>query len=628
MSDLLPPLVVVVPFAAAGLAFLAGGRISTAIGLAGSLGTGALALILALRVAVDGTQRHILGGWSPPLGIELAADPLSAAMILTTTVVGLPVSLFAMGSAATATGRRPGAPGPPGGESRPVRGQAAGAGADAGHERGSAPGDHAVEPAAFWPRWLFLWGSLNALFLARDVFNVYITLELVTLAAVGLVLLSNERAALVAGLRYLLVAFFGSVAYLLGVGMVYGATGTLAFDQVAARLPEAPVVPAVAALMTAGLAVKSALLPFHAWLPPAHSRAPAPASAVLSGLVVMAGLYLLVRLWIEVFPAAIPGGAGILGVAGVAALAYGSVRAVMAPRLKLLLAWSTVAQVGLIVLAIPAGLAALEGLEAVRAGAAAAAGAAAGTAAAAGGIGAGAEGMSVMAAAGGIGAAGDARAGMALLAGSHALAKASLFLVAGLVANTVGHDRLRELGAPWRRMPLASLAVVLAGASLLGIPGTGGEAGKHLLADLARDGGAWWWGAAIDGSSLLTATYLAVLAWAMAVPHRGPAASAARGDHEAAGAGDAGASSASRGGPSADRGAPSRSGSSAGRGGSSTGRGGSSTGRGGPSTGRGAPGNAPSIPLQLIPLVLAALTLVAGWLAQPILHVLRSGGVG
>jgi multicomponent Na+:H+ antiporter subunit D len=571
VTDGLLPLAVVVPLAGASIAFLAGGRGATLVGLAGSVLTAALGLAIAALVILDGAQRHALGGWVPPLGIELRADGLSVAMLVTTAVVGLPVSLFAMGQARDriATGDRPS--------------DAGRESADAGHDRGSAPADHAVHPPAFWPRWLFLWGSLNALFLASDVFNVYITLELVTLAAVGLVLLSDEQAALVAGLRYLLVAFFGSVAYLLGVGLVYGATGTLAFEQVAEQLGDAPAVPAAAALMTVGLAVKSALLPFHAWLPPAHSRAPAPASAVLSGLVVMAGLYLLVRLWLGVFPETITIGATVVGIVGLAALAYGSVRAVLAPRLKLLLAWSTVAQVGLIVLAIPAGLAAMGAGAVDPLDPAAAAGV--GSLAAGAGTGLTSAATMPLAVAGGSAdAAAETRAGMALLAGAHALAKASLFLVAGLVASAVGHDRIRDLGAPWRRMPLATLAVVLAGASLLGVPGTGGEAGKHALADLARDGGAWWWSVAMDASALLTGAYLAVLGWALLAPVR-----------EASGGPSAGRSGGEA--PVRDRQAPRR----------------------------GPGGGAVPVGLQLIPLSLASLTLVAGWFSEPLLGLLATG---
>jgi multicomponent Na+:H+ antiporter subunit D len=484
VSEGLLGLAVIVPFVGATVAFLVPRRVATLAGLGGSVGAGAVVGALVLAVAAEGTVRTSLGGWTAPLGIELVADGLAAGMLLVTAMVGVPVSLFAMGSAAFERGlARATSPGAEDADD-----------AEAGHERGSAPADHAVDPPAFWPRWLFLWASLNALFLSADVFNVYVTLELVTLSAVGLVLLSREQAALVAGLRYLLVAFLGSVAYLLGVAMLYGATGTLAFDQLAELLPDAAAPAAIAAiaLLTVGLAVKSALLPFHAWLPPAHSRAPAPASAVLSGLVVMAGLYLLVRLWLAVAPNDVAPWSVVLAAAGIAALVYGSIRAVRAPRVKLLLAWSTVAQVGLIVLAVPAGFAVTSNLVPVAARATTEPG-----------------------------APGEAWAGMALLAGSHALAKASLFLVAGLVVASVGHDRLGELGRPWRAMPLAMVAAGLAGASLLGLPGTGGEAGKHLLADLARDGGAGWLGLALDASTFLTATYLAVLAWHLAGGPRG-----------------------------------------------------------------------------------------------------------
>ena len=116
-----------------------------------------------------------------------------------------------------------------------------------------------------------------------DLFNLYVALELLTFAAVPLVSLDGRAETLAAALRYLLFALFGSILYLLGAVLLYGAYGTLDLVLLSGRIHAEPVAWAAISLMTAGLLAKAALYPFHLWLPPAHAGAPAPASAILSG---------------------------------------------------------------------------------------------------------------------------------------------------------------------------------------------------------------------------------------------------------------------------------------------------------------------------------------------------------
>ena len=147
-----------------------------------------------------------------------------------------------------------------------------------------------------------IWGALNTLVLGDDLFNLYVALELVTFAAVPLVCLKGEQATIQAALRYLLFALFGSVLYLLGTVLIYGAYGTLDIALLSSLTQPEPVVWIAAALMTMGLLAKTALFPLHLWLPPAHAGAPAPGSAVLSALVVKGSFFLIVRLWFDVMP--------------------------------------------------------------------------------------------------------------------------------------------------------------------------------------------------------------------------------------------------------------------------------------------------------------------------------------
>ncbi len=163
---------------------------------------------------------------------------------------------------------------------------------------------------AFWPLLLALWAAINLILVANDLFTLYVGLELLTFAAMPLVCLDGSRATLDAALRYLMFALLGSVLYLLGVALIYGATGTLDIVLLRQRVTaDAPVMLAIA-VMTAGLLAKTALLPLHLWLPPAHAGAPAAGSAILSALVVKGSFVLLLRLWFGVMAAAADAGGG------------------------------------------------------------------------------------------------------------------------------------------------------------------------------------------------------------------------------------------------------------------------------------------------------------------------------
>ncbi|RRQ23073.1 oxidoreductase [Thiohalobacter thiocyanaticus] len=371
---------------------------------------GGIPILVGLGTAVAGTDglHHAVGGWGAPLGIELRADALSLVFLATTALVGLGVALYA---------------------------------------------DSYFEPTLarwFWPLWLFLLGALNALFLSADLFNLYVTLELMGLAAVALTALGGGRAALTGAMRYLLATLLGSLVYLLGVALLYHATGTLDFGLLGQRLEAGPASRTALGLMGAGLALKTALFPFHFWLPPAHASAPAPVSALLSALVVKASFYILVRLWLELFaPLAATAATGqVLGLLGMAAILWGSWQALRQPRVKLLVAYSTVAQIGYLFLAFP--LLSAAGLP-------------------------------------------DAAAWRAVLwlVLAHALAKAAMFLAAGNLLRFGGHDRITDLDCVAQRLPLTVAAFALAGVSIAGLPPTGGFIGKWLLLEAALLQGRW-----------------------------------------------------------------------------------------------------------------------------------------
>ncbi len=270
-------------------------------------------------VRVGAPLSYILGAWSPPLGITLRADGISAAMLVTTALVISATAIFA----------------------QPVFPTSAGV-------------VEARAPLMFWTFLLAVWAALNAVFLGGDLFNLYVALELLTFGAVPLVCLDGRAKTVEAALRYLLFALAGSVLYLLGTALLYGAYGTLDIALLSGMIRPEPVVWIAVALMTAGLLAKTALFPLHLWLPPAHAGAAAPASAILSALVVKGSFFLIVRIWFDVTPGQQSvAAAQIIGAMGAAAIIFGSVLALQQDRLKLLIAYSTVAQIGYLFLMFP-----------------------------------------------------------------------------------------------------------------------------------------------------------------------------------------------------------------------------------------------------------------------------------
>ncbi|HET6497924.1 MAG TPA: proton-conducting transporter membrane subunit, partial [Coriobacteriia bacterium] len=425
MAVQLPALVILVPLAAAPLAYMLGARFARPVALLSALLSQPLAIVLALEVARGGSIRHEVGGWGGPLGIDLVADGFAAVMILVTSAVGLCVTVYALRYF-----------------------------------------DDMRKYRFFWPLWLFLWSSLHALFLSADIFNLYVCLELVTISAVALVGLSQKSAALVAAMRYMLAAILGSLFYLFGVALIYGAFGSVDMATLSETVRPDITGQAGLALMTVGLALKTALFPLHFWLPSAHSNAPSPVSALLSALVVKGSFVILARLWFDVAPAAaFTGAALLLGVLGASAIIWGSVQALRQRRLKMLVAYSTVAQIGYLFLMFP------------------------------------------LIAPGGP-AASEAWVGGVFHAVSHALAKSAMFLAAGVVIARLGHDRLDALTGLSRRAPVTALTFGLAGVTMMGLPPSGGFVAKWGLIGASIESGQWWWAVVVVAGGLLAAAYV------------------------------------------------------------------------------------------------------------------------
>lgn len=422
-------LLILAPLVSAALAF-ALPRLGRWLALGAAAVSGLALVPLTRSVLATGPKVHHVGGWGAPLGIDLRADGLAVLMLIVTTGICVSVALYS---------------------SRYFTG--------AGHP------EESHHDGYFWPLFLFLWAALDALFLAADVFNLYVTLELLGFAAAALVALAGKPAALRAALRYFFVSLSASLFYLLGVGLVYGRCGTLDIASLGVKSGPDPVLWIALALMSGGLIAKAALFPMHFWLPPAHANAPAPVSALLSALVVKGSFCILLRLWFEAFPGLLTSAvAQLFGALGAAAILWGSVQALLQARLKLLIAYSTVAQLGYLFLVFPLAAPHEAGFA--------------------------------------------AWSGTLVFLAAHACAKTAMFLTAGSILCAAGHDRIKDLDGISRALPVSAFAFGLSGISLIGLPPSTGFAGKWLLLNSALAQGQWAWVAVILAGSLLAAGYI------------------------------------------------------------------------------------------------------------------------
>jgi len=431
-------LAIVLPMVGVLLAFACGGRHAERIAHATLL----LALGIAVAIAAamprgSGPLVYLLGGWPPPLGVALRADGPAVVMMVIAAVVSVVVGIFARGEFHTPAGD-----------------------------------DERRAPFAFWPLLLAIVGALNTVFLAGDLFTLYVALELLTFAAVPLVCLDGRAETLAAALRYALFALIGSVLYLAGTVLLFGAYGVLDIALLARVARADPATLVAAALMTVGLLAKTALFPLHLWLPPAHAGAPAPASALLSALVVKGSFFIVVRLWFFVMPG-LPGPASaqLLAALGAAAVVVGSVVALRQERLKLLIAYSTLAQIGYLFLMFPLALDP------------------------------GSARLQI----------GGALTGGLVQAMTHATAKAAMFMAAGVMYAALGHDRIAGLAGAGRAMPMSLLAFALGGVSLVGLPPSGAYVAKDLLLQAAVGTHQWWWALVVQAGGFFTSSYLVLV---------------------------------------------------------------------------------------------------------------------
>lgn len=424
---------VIVPLFGALLSFMIR-RGSVIISMTAAVVNGLAAVILVRQFLQVGSAVYAIGGWNPPLGITLRTDGPSLIMLIMTAVTGIAVCLYAWGYFSLRI-------------DEPVRiGRA---------ER---------QERFFWPLWMLQLTALNGLFLSGDIFNLYVTLELLGISAAALAALSGKTSALIASLRYLLVSLLGSLSYLLGVVFIYktyGALDLILLQKMASLQPG--VIPAIA-FMSVGLLLKTALFPMHFWLPPAHANALAPVSSILSGLVVKGSFFLLFRLWFDIFSPFLPAAAfSMMGLLGAGAVLWGGMQSLRQKRLKLLIAYSTVSQLGYLFIAFPLAFA---------------------------------------------GGTSQAWSAVLFMAAGHACAKIAMFMAAGNILLHIGHDRIKELAGIRAYLPITSFAYAIAGVNLIGLPPSAGFVAKWMMLIAALSTHQWLWALVLLAGSLLAAAYV------------------------------------------------------------------------------------------------------------------------
>ncbi len=390
-----------------------------------ALSTLAAALLLA-KVLDEGPQHYDLGGWAPPVGIEYVADEVAAYVTLVVTSVSLLV----------------------------LAGTRRWALREAGDRLGS-----------FYGLVLLLLAGLTGMVLTGDLFNLFVFLEISSLAAYALVFIGGRRA-MIAGFRYLIIGSIGGAFYLLGVGFVYFATGTLNMAEARQLIPDAEATRAVqagAVFIFAGLGLKMALVPMHAWLPDAYQYAPSSVNSLIAPVMTKVAAYAMLRMFLSVFPtgylsSVIPV-ADALVVLGLIGMVFGSVAAASQKDLRRMLAYSSISQLALIAV--------------------------------------------------GIGLASPLAFVAALLhVVNHAAMKSTLFLAAASIRLQTGLQRIDNLAGVARAMPITMAAFALGAVSMVGIPPSAGFFSKWYMVQAGVDQGQWAVVVVVLFSSLLTAVYL------------------------------------------------------------------------------------------------------------------------
>ena len=419
------PMFVAAPLAGAFLVALLGRqlrRFPQMMGLLVPSGLFVLSLVLLGTIVRHGPLVHFLGGWKPPAGIPMVSDGLTVFMLVTVYGVASCIALFSTSYIQKYTA-----------------------------------------PWMFYTLFLLILAGMSGVLMTGDLFDLFVYLEITSLAACTLVGFGTERQELEAAFKYGVMNTLGALFVLFGIAFLYGYASTLNMADMARVLAEKgvgnKVVPLASVFFVVGFGLKAAIAPFHAWLPDAHSSAPAPISAMLSGLIIKClGVYALFRILFCVLGIN-PALTSVLLFLGALSMGTGAFLAIGQQDFKRLLAYSSLSQVGYIVFAIGLGtpLGVLGGLFHLF---------------------------------------------------NHSVGKSLLFLTSGAVDYATGTRDLAQMGGLWRRMPVTGSAALVGAMSIAGIPPFGGFWSKLLIIFAAVQAGRFGYAAWAVVAGVLTLGYL------------------------------------------------------------------------------------------------------------------------
>ena len=421
-------LLVAIPLVAAPLAaLLPAGRLPWLLTLLVSWITLGLAAWQLWVVADGSVISYELGGWAPPWGIEYRIDALNALVAVIVAGIGAITLPYALRSVADEIPR--------------------------------------WQTPYFYSAFLLCLDGLLGITQTGDIFNLFVFLEISSLSSYALISMGQKRRALTAAYQYLIMGTIGATFLLIGIGLVYAETGTLNMVDLAARLPDLyshRTVHTAFTFMLVGISLKLALFPLHLWLPNAYTYAPSTITVFLAATATKVAVYVMLRTVFTVFSnqfVQITPTELVFLLLGMAGILYASVAAIYQPDAKRLLAYSSIAQIGYMVLGM--GFGSALGLT-----------------------------------------------GTIVHVFNHALMKGALFMALGALVYRVGSTRMNQIQGLGREMPWTFAAIFIAGLSLIGVPGTAGFISKWYLVLAAIDQQNWLIALVILAGSLLAVAYM------------------------------------------------------------------------------------------------------------------------
>ncbi|MFI8568473.1 Na+/H+ antiporter subunit D [Rhodococcus sp. NPDC078407] len=432
--DALTPLPVLIPMLAAALTLVLGRRprvqrVITLVALTAVVAISSMMLYLADR---DGISALQVGGWDSPLGISLVVDRLSAMMLVVSSIVLLAVMVYSIGQ-----GIRDGS------ENQPV--------------------------SIFLPTYLALTAGVCNAFLAGDLFNLFVGFEVLLAASFVLLTLGASADRVRAGVSYVMVSMVSSLIFLIGIALVYGATGTLNLAHIAVRMDDIPsgTRTAIFAVLLVAFGIKAAVFPLSTWLPDSYPTAPAPVTAVFAGLLTKVGVYAIIRAHTLLFPDGSLD--NVLMVCGLLTMLVGILGSIAQSDIKRLLSFTLVSHIGYMIFGV--ALSTQSGLS-----------------------------------------------GSIYYVAHHILVQTTLFLVVGLIERQAGSSSLRRLGGLAAASPVLAIVFLVPALNLGGIPPFSGFIGKVALLQAGSEQGsvlAWMLVAGGTVTSLLT-LYVVARVWTKA----------------------------------------------------------------------------------------------------------------